>query len=305
MIEITRILCPIDFSDFSRRALDYAVGIARWYDAAVTALHVQPINVPPAALAPGAPVVAEPIVMSTVDRELLREELRAFVDAERADGVAIDVELREGPVWREIVATAESLPAHLLVVGTHGRSGFERLLLGSVTEKLLRTAPCPVLTVPRAASDAVPIAPGLFKRILCPTDFSPGAAHALAWALSIAQEADAELLLLHVFEEPTVTDLEAFPRSRLAAYRQEYEEWCTARLRDAVPPAARAGCTVRELTATGAAHRQIVDLASERACDLIVMGVGGHRGIGDRLFGSTTQHIVRAATCPVLTARLS
>jgi nucleotide-binding universal stress UspA family protein len=242
--------------------------------------------------------------MSSVDREVLHSELRSFVAAEGADRVQINIELIEGQVWREIVGRAASLPADLLVAGTHGRSGFERLLLGSIAEKLLRTAPCPVLTVPRAAPDAVPIAPGLFKRILCPTDFSPGSEHAVAWAASIAQEADADLFLLHVFEQPTVTDLEAFPRSRLAAYRAEYEQWGAARLREAVPASVRAACTVRELTATGSTYREILNSASEHSCDLIVMGVGAHRGVGDRVFGSTTQHVVRAAACPVLTARM-
>jgi nucleotide-binding universal stress UspA family protein len=303
VIEIKRILCPVDFSDFSRRALDYAVSLARWYEARVTALHVYPIGVPSAAMAPGAPAVIEPIVLSAVDRELLEKELAAFVEAEQASGVAVDAELVEGRVWREIVARADALEADLMVLGTHGRSGFDRIVLGSVTEKVLRSAPCPVLTVPRAASDAVPIAPGLFKRVLCPTDFSPAAERAVRWAMSIAQEADAELFMLHVLEAAAPADLEGFPRSSLAAYRKEYEAWSLRRLQREIPEAARVCCTVRELTAAGSAHKEILRAAEEHGCDLIVMGVGRHRGVGDRLFGSTTQHVVRTAACPVLTVR--
>ena len=303
MIAIDRILCPVDFSGFSRRALDYAVGLARWYEARVTALHVYPMGIPSAAMAPGSPVVIEPVVMSNADRELLQTQLRGFAEGERAPGVVVDIEVGEGTVWREIVQRALSLPADLLVLGTHGRSGFERLLLGSVTEKLLRASPCPVLTVPAGAPDVVPIAPGLFKRILCPTDFSPVAHRAALWAASLAQEADAELLMLHVFEEPMATDLEAFPRSTLAAYRAEYEQWCATRLGESVPAAARVCCTVREMMASGAAHREILRAAAEHGCDLIVMGVSRQRGLGDRVFGSTTQHVVRAAPCPVLTVR--
>lgn len=301
MIEITRILCPVDFSVFSRRALDYAIGIARWYEARVTVLHVYPTGIPPAAFAPGAPVVLEPVVMSAVDRQTLEAELKAFVDPERAEGVPVETLITEGSIWREIVAQAERLPADLVVLGTHGRSGFERLVLGSVTEKLLRVAPCPVLTVPAAAPDAVPIAPGLFKRILLPTDFSPAAARARAWAMSLAQEADAELFVLHVFEEPAMTEDEAFPRSTLAAYREEYEEWCAARLHEEIPAEVRRWCTVHELTTVGSAHREILRVARENSCDLIVMGVGRRRGLGDRMFGSTTQHVVRSAASPVLT----
>jgi nucleotide-binding universal stress UspA family protein len=305
MIEIKRIVCPIDFSDFSRRALDYAVAIARWYEARVTAVHVHAVGVPPAAWAPGAPAVIEPIVLSTVDREVLTRELTAFVDAERAERVPVDIRVAEGNVWHEIIALANTTHAELVVLGTHGRSGFERLLLGSVTEKIVRTAPCPVLTVPHGAPEAVPIAPGLFKRILCATDFSPASAKATTWAASLAQEADAELLLLHVMEAPVVTDLEGFPRIGLAEYRREYEQWSGTRLREAVPEAVRTCCTVKEVTSVGNVHREILRVAREHASELIVMGVAGHRGVGDRVFGSTTHHVVRAAVCPVLTVRAS
>ena len=90
------------------------------------------------------------------------------------------------------------MKADLLVIGTHGRSGFERLVLGSVTEKVLRKASCPVLTVPKRLPDAVPVGPVLFKRILCPVDFSESSLHALSYAVSMAQEADGQLTVLHV-----------------------------------------------------------------------------------------------------------
>lgn len=302
MISIARILCPVDFSEFSRRALDYSIGIARWYGANVTALHVCPITVNAPAIGP-APGAFVPTVASPVDMQLLRDMLKNFVAAEAAEGVRIDMQVIEAPVVQEIVAQAQLLPADLLVLGTHGRSGVERVLLGSVTEKLLHQAPCPVLTVPRAAADAVPVAPGLFTRILCPTDFSPASDAAVKWALAIAQEAQADLLLLHVFEVPAVSAQEAFPRSTLAAYRREYEQWCTAQLRSAVPADARTWCSVQELTASGSAHREIRRIAAERACDLIVMGVGQSRGLADRVLGSTSQHVVRSASCPVLTVR--
>lgn len=302
MIDVKRIVCPVDFSDFSRRALDHAIALARWYEARVTVLHVYSAGVPPAVFAPGASTVAEPLVLSAVDRDLLLQELTVFAEAGRGE-VPVDVQLAQGTVWREIVSLAEAAPADLLLMGTHGRSGFERLLLGSVTEKILRVAPCPVLTVPPAAPDAVPIAAGLFKRILCPTDFSPAADAALTWATSLAQEADAELIVLHVMEAPVVSELEGFPRSGLAAYRREYEEWTTSRLRAAVPDTARTCCTVREMMSSGTPHLEILRMAGEHQSELIVMGVSGHRGVGDRIFGSTTQHVVRASACPVLTVR--
>ena len=300
MVDISRILCPVDFSDVSRRALDYAVGMARWYGATLTVLHVAPVPIPSTAFAAGTATMLEPAVLSLVEHEKLRADLLAFANAKPAGDVRIEVEVVEGQVWREIRERAAALDAGLVVAGTHGRSGFERLMLGSVTEKLLRVAPCPVLTVPPAASFRVP---GAFKTVLCATDFSPAAGVAVRWASALAEEGGAELLLLHVAEEHTIPGDEAWSSAARSEFRQEYDRWCTARLRDAVPDTTRTWCTVRELTARGVAHAEIVRTAAAHRCDVIALGVSGHHSIGDRVFGSTSQHVVRAATCPVLTTR--
>jgi nucleotide-binding universal stress UspA family protein len=200
--------------------------------------------------------------------------------------------------------------ADLLTIGTHGRSGFDRFVLGSVAEKVLRKASCPVLTVPRQAPDAVPVAPVVFKRILCPIDFSDSSMHALNYAMSLAQEADASLTVLHVM----VYDLEieapemyetvlADRRLSVTDYRRRCEEHSRERLRAAVPETVGAYCTVEVLLASGKPYREILRVAAEQQTDLIVMGVQG-RGAADLMvFGSTTQHVVRQATCPVLTIR--
>src|SRR5688500_17795398 len=177
MIEIRRILCPVDFSDYSRRALDHAIAIARWYGSTVTALHV--VSPAPAAGYGPGPGTFPPMVLTAVHRAHLLAETRAFVEAEGAPGVGTEAVVREGQTAAEIVDQATGMNADLLVIGTHGRSGFERLLLGSVAEKVLRKARCPVLTVPGRLPDAVPAGPGLFKRILCAVDFSESSMNAL------------------------------------------------------------------------------------------------------------------------------
>jgi nucleotide-binding universal stress UspA family protein len=302
MIEINRILCPIDFSDFSRRALDYAVGIARWYGSRITALHVYPIGIPSAAVAPGAPMVIEPVVLSAPDRLQLQRELAAFVDAERG-GVPIETEVREGSVWRELTARAGELRADLLVLGTHGRTGFERLLLGSVAEKLVRKAPCPVLTVPAGGPEAVPIAPGIFTRILCGVDFSEPSLRALEWALSIAQEADAELVLAHVLDLSGLPGVDGLPRIDLKEFRLSYVDSSLQRLRAIVPDSAREFARVQEVVGEGRPHQQLLRIARERGTDVIVLGTSGHNAVERAFIGSTAEHVVRAAPCPVLTVR--
>jgi nucleotide-binding universal stress UspA family protein len=186
MIEIRRILCPIDFSDYARRALDHAIAIARWYEATVTVLHV--FSPAPVAAVGLGPLVSEPIPLAPVDRDRLLADTKAFAETESAPGITIEAVVREGTTAAEILEQAASMKADLLVIGTHGRSGFERLLLGSVTEKVLRKARCPVLTVPSQSPDAVPAGPVLYRRILCPVDFSDASLNALKYATSMARK---------------------------------------------------------------------------------------------------------------------
>lgn len=305
MIEIQRILCPVDFSEYSRHALDHAAAIARWYGSTITLLHVQPFE-PVYTFSPGGPLMP-PAVLTSEQRTSLLASLKEFA-ADDAAALPVRLEVAEGHPASTILERACSMPADLLVMGTHGRSGFERLILGSVTEKVLRRAVCPVLTVPPRIPDASPIPQALFRRILCPIDFSETAMRALAYAVSLAEEADAQLTVVNVLEIPTETlesaressrALPALMRSHVAAA----EEAARRRLDEAIPAAAREFCTVDTLVTAGRPYREILRIASDLRSNLIVMGVRGP-GTRDLLaFGSTTQHVVRAAECPVLTLR--
>src|SRR5688572_5280093 len=150
MIEIKNIVCPVDLSDVSRHALDHALAIARWFGARLTVVNV----VPPVAtlLPPGDAGPAAGLACVPNDLQLLQAYLDTFVRTATAGGRdddgRIDARVAEGTVVDEVVRVAKDVAADLLVMGTHGRSGFERLLLGSVTERMLRKAPCPLLTVP-------------------------------------------------------------------------------------------------------------------------------------------------------------
>jgi len=146
MITIKRILCPIDFSEYSRQAIDRAVALAGEYLGSITALHVVTQVVPPRP--PDLAVLYPPIAYTPEDLQQFRTHTREFVEREN-DGAPIDVVVVVGNVASEIVRVAEELPADMIVIGTHGRSGFDRLMLGSVTERILRRVRCPVLTVPR------------------------------------------------------------------------------------------------------------------------------------------------------------
>lgn len=302
MIEIRRILCPVDFSDYSRRALDHAVALARWYESTVTVFNVCPL-VPAMAYAPGTPML--PVtVPSPGDLDALVASMTRFAESEAGANVPMQFEVGEGDAAHEILERAAVLPSDLIVMGTHGRHGFDRLVLGSVTEKVIRKAGCPVLTVPPGTAEAVPAAP-LFKRILCAVDFSEASLKALDYATSLAEEADAHLMVAHVVEvtpaphSPPEGSLEA--RS-LGAYVAAAAQDRAERLQRAIPDGVRTFCTVDTTLAIGKAYSEILRIASEQHSELIVLGAHGH-SLSELLFGSTAHHIVRQAHCPVLTIR--
>lgn len=299
MTEITRVICPVDFSDFSRRALDHAIAVARWYGSKVTVLYVHHApfsNMGPVAGLGAAPV--ELIALPPEDREKLRKELEAWVPV--PETVQVECRVAEGDVATEILA--EVAPDDMIVMGTHGRSGFEHMVLGSVTEKVLRKAPCPLLTIPRAAPPAPGAVPKLFHHILAAVDFSDASMRALDFAASLAEEADAHVTALHVIDLPP-DPMFWMDRNDGGSYVREFEETAARRLRESVPDSVRQCCHVEELVATGQPYREILRIANQRHAGLIVLGAHG-RGIVERMFlGSTAQHVVRQAQCPVLTIR--
>ena len=303
MIAIRRILCPIDFSDFSRHALDYAVAVAKRYGSTITVFNACPL-VPATAYAPGTPML--PVSVPTPgDLEALVASMKRFAEGEVGPTAPMRFEIGEGDAASEILDRASAMPSDLIVMGTHGRSGFDRLILGSVTEKVIHKATCPVLTVPRRMDDVVPLPDRLFGRILCAIDFSDASLHALEYAFSLVQGADTQVTLVHVVEVMAQPQSEAaggVEARTLGAYVAAAAEARAEQLQSIVPDSVRARCTVERTLAIGKAHREILRIAAERQSDVIVLGAHGF-GVPQLLFGSTAHQVVRQAQCPVLTIR--
>jgi nucleotide-binding universal stress UspA family protein len=296
MVSINRILCPVDFSGFSLDALRHGVVLAKWYSAQLTLFHVYQISQPiPVEGFPGSvPLYAE------VDPDKLTEEVRRFcAPVLGSSSQNVEIVVRPGDPAKEIRHEAERLPVDLLILGTHGRSGFERLFLGSVTEKVLRSTRVPVLAIPPPVRE--PGSP-LYKTILCPLEFSPASIRALEYALSLAKEADARLILLHAIEDVLGdSGAQALGHVSVSEYYHQLEQDAVTRLRTVVPDEARAWCRPEERVVKGRAHQEILKIVADEHVDLVVMGVQG-KGVVDRLvFGSTTHRVIREAGCPVLT----
>ena len=298
MVEFKNILCPIDLSDASVRPLAYAAAVARWYDARLTVLHVVPTFDPMQVLGSlGAPVH----IVRPMPREQVLEELLAALGAAKVATPDATLAAEAGGTVATIVDRAVAMPADLLVMGTHGRSGFDRFLLGSVTEKVLRKAPCPILTVPHHAPANAPV-DVTFTRIVCPVDFSPSALLAFGFALDLARQAGGPVTVLHAIEW-LADEAGAYAHFDVEDYRRHLVENAHARLQALLTEQPPATCAMEDVVVVGKAYREILQTAASKEADLIVMGAQGHAGVGLTLFGSTTQQVVRAATCPVLTVR--
>ena len=156
-----------------------------------------------------------------------------------------DFDIKEGNVAAEILAKASADASNLIVIGTHGHSGFERLILGSVAERVMRKAPCPVLSVPPKLADAVSAVPGRFKRQICAIDFSDCSLRALEFTISLAEEANAHLTVLNVLEVPpeyppyATTDSPLGSQSLASYIAAETEARQARRLESVVPESPR------------------------------------------------------------------
>ena len=302
MIEIRRILCPVDFSDPSLRALGHAATLAGWYQSVLTALYVETALPNDNAADMRSFGVAPTAVLEAARSRRVVDDLHAFV-GRAMNGRKVDVEVEEAlDVPDAIVRRAVTRAADLIVMGTHGRTGIKRWFAGSVAERVLRTAPCPVLVVP--PQDAVLTSTTSFKSLVAAIDFSASSLAALQWALSLAEEADAHLWLLHTMEVP--------PELRISAVvtDEEIDELNTSaradalsRLRALIPEGAAGFCSIETATTTGEAAHAILKFAAEHEADLIVMGAQGHGAVDRFIFGSKTRDVIGGATCPVLTVR--
>ena len=297
-----RILCPVDLSPTSLHAVDHAAAVARWYKASITALRVYDPFVMPV---PGWPVPEQDIPEATVAR--VHAETTDWLKAAAVADLDVRVLVDVGQPASCILDRANTLPADLIVIGTHGTSGFEHLVLGSVTEKVLRKATCAVLTVPPHATrtSALP-----FKRVLCAVDFSAWSVHAFELARSLAQESRATLTAVSVIEwpwpeppAPTFAELPPEQAIALSGYRRHREASALRQLTKLAADLARSGVAFEPRISHGKAHVEILRTAAEIGADLIVIGVHGRNVLDLNVFGSTTHQVVRQATCPVLTLR--
>ena len=275
MIAIRQIIAPVDFSELSAHALRYAFMLASRWEAGLTAAYADPFTPPPYFTQHRLAALKLEFEQAKAESE---EALREFVAAALGHaGRAVTVRVAEALPADGIHRMAAETAADLIVMGTHGRSGVNRFLLGSVAERVLRESSIPVLTVGARSSHPTGI-----REILCPVNDTPAARRALAWATALAARFGASVTALHV-QEPAG----AHPIEDLCAWLPEQE---------------KRACTLRELHREGDAAGEIVAMSRESGCELLVLG-SEHRAFFDStVVGATVARVVRHARCPVLTA---
>ncbi len=296
MPAITRVVCPVDFSEPSAHALRHAARVASWWQAPLVVLHVY-TPVPEA-----VPVYDAPNGGLTDQSPEMRALQRVAAEFARTAGAKPSgVVTQVGWPPDEIVRFAGSGRETVIVIGTHGARGFRRMMLGSVTEKVVRTALCPVITIPPHAPDRnVPP----YKTMLCAVDFSSSSEHAVPLAASLAREGDARLTLLHVVQGTRPAEQPAYARTFSSVeYAVLRDEDAEARLRQLLPADAADWCTPEVQVVHGEPGEEILKRAARTDTDLIVLGVRKRSGIDQAVFGSTTNDVLRAAGCAVMTER--
>ena len=288
-IALKKILFLTDFSGPSEAALPFLVSIARNYGAAVNALHV----LTPAPLIYTTPELGDAAVAA--DEELAQREMQK-VDSQLF-GVAHETNVEWAPaIWPVVERTIADDGIDLIIVGTHGRTGAQKILLGSVAEEIFRKAGVPVLTIGPAVSRGAHN-DGRFHNVLLATDFGAESQSAARYAISFAQENQARLTLLHVLHGPRRLNGNAPPQSAAEVLHN---------LMEIVPPEAELWCRPEAAIEYGEPAKGILHAAKTRGADLIVLGLhgtGGSQRTANRSLRATAHKVVAHSLCPVLTAR--
>ncbi|MCK6621625.1 MAG: universal stress protein [Calditrichaceae bacterium] len=290
-MKFDRILLPLDFSEYSEKSLEYALSLAETYGAKLTLLHAIVLHYED---------VEEEAHLKQLEELIKLQEKNSYerlkLQNQKAGrrGVSVTTKVIRGVSAADaILEFIDDHPHDLVILGTHGRTGVERWLYGSVAEKVVRYSPIPVLTIHKSWDK-----PFMIQKVLAPVDFSEYSKKATEAALSLGRKFNARVTFLHVVEQTVHPAYYAATIDSLFIIDPHLLERSIRNLKEFTGgEAAGAEYVIKE----GRAFKEIADFAEEQACDLILMSTRGLTGLEHLLIGSTTERVVRSATCPVLT----
>jgi nucleotide-binding universal stress UspA family protein len=293
-MQIKKIICATDFSDLANYAIYYGVSLAREFKAKLYLCHV--IDLSSATMYGEATFGFESQLIHMED--FTHERMKRIMSEHEIEWEPL---VATGNAADEVARLAEKNGADMAISATRGRSGLKRLILGSVTEHLMRTLHCPLLTVRGLEQDQSKEI--RFKRILVGTDFSPDSNLAFEYGLSLAQEFQSELHLVHVLEPPSYRDLPKSVDAESEIIRKKLHEELNKKLEFMVPTDALNWCKPKTTLLAGDPHEELSKYADIQNIDLVVLGVTGHSLVESLFVGSTTERVIRKAPCSVLSVR--
>lgn len=294
-MQFKRIICATDFSDFSNRTVNYGLALAKEFDSKIYVCHVIDLS----SVAIYGEFQLDPVGLQDRIMKDAGDQLEELIGKQHK---AWEPLITVGHAADEISRIVEEKNIDLVITATRGRSGLKRLILGSVTERLMRTLTCPLLVIHSpdkefATTDDQEVK---VESILVGCDFSPDSGVAFEHSLSLAQEFQSELHLTHVVETSIYQELHKTEAHVEEEIQQGIHNRLLQKLQDMVPEEARNWCKPHTSLLDGHPYEEIVNYAEAQNIDMIVLGTRGHGLVKSMLVGSTTDRVVRRAPCPVL-----
>jgi nucleotide-binding universal stress UspA family protein len=289
-------MCITDLSEFSNIAINYGISLAKEFESRLYLCHIADIP----SITFYADTSLDPIQLQNRIMNSAHEHFERILGQEEA--LSWEPLISVGNAVSEITRLVKDKAVDLTICASYGRTGLKRLMLGSVTENLMRTIPCPLLVIrnPERVAEKAESTEFRFERILVGCDFSSHASVALTCGVSLAQEFQSELHLAHVMEPPAYKELLKTNAEVETRYYAELKELLSQKLDNLVPLDARNWCTPKTVMLEGNPHEKLIEYAKQINSDLIVLGVRGLGLVKSIMVGSTTDRVIRQAPCPVL-----
>jgi nucleotide-binding universal stress UspA family protein len=285
MIHLKKVLVPVDFSEPAKKAVNYGLALAIEFHARLVLAHIVPFD------------------SASYDRA--KVHLLALVPEECRDKIDFEVIVKAGDVRQELLAIVEESGIDLVVMGSRGRSYFERMLLGSVTERMLRKLHVPILTVSHLDPEKelhVP-RPVALRRIVYATDLMDGSEAGLEFSIRLARALDAHVTVVHAVQAFDVA-FYGMETAYLPDYSADARASAAERLNRSVALVSDGSVPITTVLADGVPYEAINRIAEERKADLIVINLQGKGRLERALLGTTAERVIRTAMIPVLSLPL-
>ncbi len=297
-VQMNNIICLTDLSEFANRTIDYGMALAKKFNSKLYLGHI--VDIPSIALY--AEAYVDPVEQQS---QFIDYAHKALTDLAGDRDIEWEPLITVGPTVNEISRLVSEKNIDLAISASHGRSGLKRLVLGSVTEQLMRTLTCPLLVVRGSEESPQDELPPEFRldKIMVGCDFSSDSTLAFHYALNLTQQFQSELHLVHVLEPSAYKHMFKSVEETEKKYHEDIQGFLEEKLQNLVPEDARQWCTPQIELLKGQPYTKIIEYAEKKDINLIALGLRGHGLVESLLMGSTTDRVMRGSPCPVLSVQ--